>query len=89
MKTSAQLRSYGAQGSNPTRLSNIRRLACPTLVIHGQESPEPEQVIFELIAANAPLGLSVEVPKAGHMVPVTHAQAVAGLLRAHIGLREG
>lgn len=86
-KTSNQLRVYGAQASNPTRLSNIRRLACPTLVIHGQASQEPERMVCELIGANAPLGRSVEVPEAGHMAPLTHAQAVAGLLRAHIGLR--
>lgn len=86
-KTPVQLRVYGAQASNPTRLSNIRRLACPTLVIYGQKSQEPERVVCELIAANAPLGRIAEVPEAGHMAPLTHAQEVAGLLRAHFGLR--
>lgn len=86
-KTPAQLRVYGAQASNPTRLSNIRQLACPTLVIHGQQSQEPERVVCELIATNAPLGRIAEVPESGHMAPLTHAQDVAGLLRAHFGLR--
>ncbi|MDD2729530.1 alpha/beta hydrolase [Malikia sp.] len=85
-KTPALLRVYGAQASNPTRLSDIRRLACPTLVIHGQTTQKPERVVCELIAANAPLGRRAEVPEAGHMAPLTHAQSVAGLLRAHIGL---
>jgi pimeloyl-ACP methyl ester carboxylesterase len=86
-KTTVQLRVYGAQASNPTRMTHIRRLACPTLLIHGQESLEPERVVCELIAANAPLGRIVEVPEAGHMVPLTHGQAVADLLRVHFGQR--
>lgn len=86
-KTPVQLRVYGAQASNPTRLCHIRQLACPTLLIHGQESHEPERVVCELIAANAPQGRIVEVPKAGHMVPLTHAHAVADLLRVHFSQR--
>lgn len=84
-KTPVQLRVYGAQVSNPTRLSHIRALTCPTLVIHGQKSRQPEQVICKLIAANAPLGRISEVPEAGHMVPLTHAQGVAELLRTLFG----
>lgn len=82
-KTPEQLRVYDAQQSNPTRLADIRRLPCPTLVIHGQTTREPQRVICELIAANAPLGQRAEVPGAGHMSPITHARQVAGLLRAH------
>lgn len=88
-KTPAQLRVYGAQASNPTRLSHIRQLACPTLVIHGQASQAPERAVCELIATHAPLGRIAEVPQAGHMAPLTHAQAVAEVLRAHIGRRGG
>lgn len=88
-KTPHQLRVYEAQASNPTRLSDIRRLTCPTLVIHGHATHEPERVICELIAANAPLGRSAEVPGAGHMAPLTHAREVARLLRAHFGRRAG
>jgi len=84
-KTPAQMRVYGAQASNPTRLSHIRRLACPTLVMHGQASQEPERVVCELIATYAPLGHRAEVPGAGHMAPLTHAPEVAKLLRQHIG----
>lgn len=83
-KTPDQLRIYGAQASNPTRLSDIQRLACPTLLIHGQQSQEPERVLCQLIAANAPLGRSAEIPDAGHMAPLTHAQDVAEHLREHI-----
>ncbi len=86
-RTPVQLRVYGAQDSNPTRLNHIRQLACPTLVIHGQKSQEPERVVCELIAANAPLGRIAEIPEAGHMVPLTHAPAVAGLLREHLRQR--
>lgn len=84
-KTPDQLRVYDAQASNPTRLRDIRRLPCPTLVIHGQATGEPERVICELIAANAPMGRRAEVSGAGHMAPLTHAQEVARLLRAHVG----
>jgi pimeloyl-ACP methyl ester carboxylesterase len=88
-KTPDQLRVYGAQASNPTRLSDIRRLHCPTLVIHGQNTQEPERVVCELIATNASLGRIAQVPEAGHMAPLTHPQSVAELLRTHIGLCAG
>lgn len=88
-KTPHQLRVYGAQASNPTRLRNIQQLACPTLVIHGETANEPERVLCELIAAQAPLGRSAVVMGAGHMAPLTHAPEVAALLRAQIGLRLG
>jgi len=84
-KTPHQLRVYEAQASNPTRLSDIRRLPCPTLVIHGEATHDPERVICELVAANAPRGRGAEVPGAGHMAPVTHAQQVARLLLEQFG----
>ena len=84
-KTPDQLRVYAAQASNPTRLSDIRRLPCPTLVLHGQNTQEPERVVCELIAAHAPQGSGACIPGAGHMAPLTHARAVAALLRAHMG----
>ena len=66
-------------------LSHVRQLVCPTLVMHGQASQEPERVVCELIATYAPLGHRSEVPGAGHMAPLTHAPEVANLLRQHIG----
>lgn len=82
-KTATQLHVYEAQETNPTRLADLRRLSCPTLVIHGESTTAPERGLCEAIAANAPLGYSAEVAGAGHMLPLSHAAMVADLLRTH------
>ncbi|MBZ0216592.1 MAG: alpha/beta hydrolase, partial [Fimbriimonadaceae bacterium] len=82
-KTQAQLNVYEAQETNPTRLSDIRRLPCPTLVIQGECTHKPERGLCETIVANAPSGYGAVVAGAAHMVPLTHAEAVADLLRSH------
>jgi pimeloyl-ACP methyl ester carboxylesterase len=83
-KTTTQLHVYEAQETNPTRLADLRRLSCPTLVIHGELTTAPERGLCEVIAANAPLGYGAEVAGAGHMLPLSHAAMVADLLRAHV-----
>ncbi|MGY1608457.1 alpha/beta fold hydrolase [Geodermatophilus sp. SYSU D00700] len=53
-------------------------LRVPTLVLHGEKDPEvPPDELRELMAA-LPDGEVVDVPGAGHMLPLLHPDVVAG-----------
>jgi pimeloyl-ACP methyl ester carboxylesterase len=60
------------------------RVRIPTLVMHGGRSPRPAQRVAELTAAAVADSVVVALPDAGHMMPLTHAAAVANALTAHI-----
>ena len=68
-KTPAQLRVYGAQASNPTRLSHIRQLACPTLVIHGVDDPLVPVACGEDLAQRIANATADFIPGMGHDLP--------------------
>ncbi len=58
----------------------LEGLAMPVMIIIGAKSPPVIRVIAEALAARLPdVGLA-EVPGAGHMLPLTHAVQVAGLV---------
>ncbi len=55
----------------------------PTLVLSGERSPPDAKRVAELLAGVVP-GARLEVlPSAGHMGPLTHADAFLGRLEAH------
>lgn len=58
----------------------LESLALPVMIIIGAESPPVIRAIAEALATRLPdVGLA-EVPGAGHMLPITHAAQVAGLV---------
>lgn len=52
-------------------------LKVPTLVLHGDRDPEVPQEEIEKLMAALPHGELVTFPGAGHMLPLTHGEAVA------------
>jgi pimeloyl-ACP methyl ester carboxylesterase len=77
--------NFAAIAHEPCRLAQIRAIGCPTLLIRGERSPEPVRRIIDILAAsitgNARLA---EIPKAGHMAPLTHPQLVDPLIADHM-----
>lgn len=62
----------------------LEALEMPVMIIIGTESPAVIPRIAEVIAARLPdVGLA-EVPGAGHLLPVTHAAQVAGLVDVNL-----
>lgn len=58
----------------------LESLGLPVMIIIGADSPPVIRAIAETLAARLPdVGLA-EVPGAGHMLPITHAAQVAGLV---------
>ena len=60
----------------------LERIACPVLLIRGGDSPEAISVINDGLARRIPQSRQLAVPGAGHMVPITHPDAVADAARA-------
>lgn len=75
--------------SNPTTLTDVRRLQLPTLVLCGENTTAPERRMCEIIAGAAPRASLAILPAAGHMSPITHPRDVAGRIARHISMPRG
>ena len=67
---------FRAVMSEAARFGCLRRIAVPTLVLRGTSSPGPAQRIAELVARLLPAARLQTIEGAGHMLPLTHAEAV-------------
>lgn len=56
----------------------------PTLLLRGRESRAPARQIVDLLARLLPRSKILEIEGAGHMAPLTHADAVNSMVAAHI-----
>lgn len=68
--------------SEPTRLRGLAGLRVPTLIVNGLRSPEPAQRIAALLEAALPEIERCTLADAGHMIPLSHAKPLAGLIAA-------
>lgn len=64
------------------RLADCRAIAMPSLLIAGGRSPGPVRHIVGRLADVMPAARMICIPDAAHMLPLTHAEALAGLLCA-------
>jgi pimeloyl-ACP methyl ester carboxylesterase len=58
----------------------LTRLTCPVTLIRGADSPPVIAAIHARLAALIPGATDHVIPGAGHMVPITHPRAVAGVI---------
>ncbi len=72
-----------------TPLSALADLDMPTMLVKGLETPSPTARVVELLAAALPGVRVAEIPGAGHMSPITHADdvnaAIETFISAHMG----
>jgi pimeloyl-ACP methyl ester carboxylesterase len=66
-------------------LDDLRGLIMPVLLIEGAESPAVVGAILDAIATVLQQARRVSVPGAGHMLPVTHPDAVSDAIRDLLG----
>lgn len=66
------------------RPGGLEGLDLPVLLVEGAESPAIVGAIHDALAARLPRVSRLAVPGAGHMVPITHAGAVAPAAQAHL-----
>ncbi len=96
MQTKAELRAalarripkvaldFWATMTESTPRAAYRQIAVPTLVLRGTESPPPTRRIAELVADVLPNGRLQTIDGAGHMLPLTHREAVNAVIAEHL-----
>lgn len=76
------VQDFTALFSEPTRLRDLAGLRVPTLIVNGLRSPEPAQRIAALLEDALPEVERRTLADAGHMIPLSHAKPLAGLIAA-------
>lgn len=66
------------------RASGLEAIDAPVMLISGEDSPPVIPAIAEALAARLPDVGRASVPGAGHMLPITHADAVADLIAVNL-----
>jgi len=67
-----------------TAASDYAAVTAPALFLTGERTPVAEKRVVAILAEALPAATAVEVAGAGHMGPLTHADAVNDLLASHI-----
>lgn len=75
---------FRALFQEPASLADYAALACPTLILCGEKSPGPSRLIVEMLKEAMPTARVTEIDGAGHMSPLTHAEAVNRAIAAHL-----
>lgn len=65
------------------------RLPMPTTMIYGGATRRPSRRIVEIVRSVLPQAALVEIAGAGHMLPLTHAEAVAAEIAEHVAGCDG
>jgi pimeloyl-ACP methyl ester carboxylesterase len=73
--------------TDPTRIETLQAIAAPTLVLRGSESPQPSRRIAGLLARILPNARLQTIEAAGHMLPLTHTEAVNAAILDHLSQR--
>lgn len=73
-----------AMPGNPTSPDDCRRIGVRTLVLCGDGTGEPERRLSEIVADLIPSRSFAVIEGAGHMSPLTHPVATAGIMRNHL-----
>ncbi len=74
--------NFTALFADTTSVAEYRRIGVPTVVLRGSESPAPARRVADLVAQAVPHAALRTVGGAGHMLPLTHAPAVAAAIAA-------
>jgi lipase len=71
-------------GAGLLRDMGLEAVGVPVLLIEGALSPPIIPAVHGALARRLPMAARLAVPGAGHMVPITHAEAVAVAVQAHL-----
>jgi pimeloyl-ACP methyl ester carboxylesterase len=75
---------FWAAMTEATPRAAYERIAVPTLILCGARSPRPTRRIAELLADSLPASRLHRIEGAGHMLPLTHKEAVNAAVAAHL-----
>jgi pimeloyl-ACP methyl ester carboxylesterase len=83
-KVHSVAQNFWAVLSEESRLTDLARLAMPTMIVTGGGAPLVTRRIARLMAGVARAALVKSVPDGGHMLPLTHAERLAGMIAGHV-----
>jgi pimeloyl-ACP methyl ester carboxylesterase len=69
-------------------LDSYARVAVPTLLVRGTATTRSAREVIGVLSEILPNARIVEIDGAGHMVPLTHSEAVNAVAVSHIDLYE-
>jgi pimeloyl-ACP methyl ester carboxylesterase len=70
--------------NNPTTLAECQGLRLPTMIVCGAETRKPDETVTRILDEAIPNSRYVSIPEAAHMSPLTHPDAVAEAVHAHL-----
>ncbi len=70
-------------------LDRYARIGVPTLLVRGTATTQAARQVVEVLADILPNSRLVEIDGAGHMSPLTHAEAVNAAIMSHIDQHVG
>ena len=76
--------AYYAVMNHPTTLDELRSISLQTLAMYGEKTSLRLKRLTEIISEEIPNCKLAIIPGAGHMSPISHPEAVAEQLRAHL-----
>ena len=79
---------FHALMEEPTPAAAYAALRMPVLVLRGEHAPRPTHLIAETLPKLLPAARLAVIDGAGHMGPLTHADAVSARMAAHINAVE-
>lgn len=83
-QTDATYKFFQSNLANPTSLEDCRSLTLPVTVVCGERTTAPDRRVTELLRDTLPNARYVVIPDAEHMSPLTHPEAVAGIITQHL-----
>jgi pimeloyl-ACP methyl ester carboxylesterase len=75
---------FEATMAEPTPIDALSRIDVPTLILRGSASPRPTRRIAALLAEALPNARLRTIEGAGHMLPLTHHEAVNAAIAEHL-----
>lgn len=82
-KVRSVAQNFWAVLSEESRLTDLARLPMPMIVVTGGKAPLVTRRIARLMASVSRNAMVKTVPDGGHMLPLTHAERIAGMAAAH------
>ena len=80
---------FGALFADALPLAAYARLTMPVLLLEGETTPAPPRAVTRSLLRVLPDATHVRVAGAGHMGPITHAEAVNGEILRFVGALDG
>jgi pimeloyl-ACP methyl ester carboxylesterase len=83
-QTAPTVDGFHSNIGDPTTLADCASIAVPTTILCSETAAPYDRRVTEILRDRIPGSQWVEIAGAGHMSPLTHPEAVAGLIGRHL-----